>query len=58
MACWKFSWPPPPFLEYTSNTMDHTEKIAAEAPQSELPADAVPIVATRNLVLFPASCCR
>jgi len=33
--------------------MDHTEKIAAEAPQSELPADAVPIVATRNLVLFP-----
>ena len=33
--------------------MDETEKISATVPRTELPSDAVPIVATRNLVLFP-----
>src|SRR3569833_11007 len=55
MVCSKFGWSRPELHRGELNTMDDTEKTSS-GPRIELPplpADAVPIVATRNLVLFP-----
>ena len=56
MVAWKCGWSGPLPIEHVSNTMEEIETKPAEKPRIELPplpADAVPIVATRNLVLFP-----
>src|ERR1700721_1719377 len=55
MGCLKCAWPGPLPSEHASNTMDEIETKPAQSriELPPLPADAVPIVATRNLVLFP-----
>ena len=55
MVAWRYGWSGPLPIEHASNTMEEIET-KPETPRIELPplpADAVPIVATRNLVLFP-----